>query len=537
MEQEARTILVVDDHEPDRVLLKTILQRAGYEVVLACDGAEAVDRALALKPHVVVTDLAMPVMDGLVATRTLRSRETTRFIPIIMISAHGEPEDLKAGLDAGADEYIIKPIRREEFLLRVASMCRLREAQLTINRTNESLQRQTQTLARLYQFSEEIVANSSVEEICKRTVEAAADLLDCRRVSLLLPDATRTAFRFGYAIGIDESFWRVNWVPINSPVAGRVFQTQHDVVVNQSQDQSTHQGRYEGDGYLSVPLFSTALRSVTGPVGVLNATDRRTTRDFDADDLQIVHQLAQTAAMAIENAHTRQQLDETRDSVIFSLARLSEYRHQETGMHLERVSALSVSLAEYLADDPRIPETIDQQFILDIGRAAPLHDIGKVAIPDHILLKPAALTDAEFDLLKNHTNIGAETLESVIRSGHEISFIQMAQEVARHHHERFDGTGYPDGLAGDAIPLAARIVCLADSYDAIRMPREYKPSRSHADATREILLASQTQFDPRLVQAYCALENVFRQTYEALSEEQTRLRKPSPEQVAVPAGT
>ena len=177
-------------------------------------------------------------------------------------------------------------------------------------------------------------------------------------------------------------------------------------------------------------------------------------------------------------------------------------------------------LAQHLANSARIPEAIDRQFLTDLRRAAPLHDIGKVAIPDTILRKPGRLTEAEFITMQNHTRIGAETLRAVIAKGHDTSFLQMAMDIALYHHERFDGRGYPEGLGGDEIPLSARLVCLADSYDAIRTQREYKPARSHGEATAEIRKGSGRQFDPRLVELYCNLREEFKRTYHALAEEQ-----------------
>jgi len=179
---------------------------------------------------------------------------------------------------------------------------------------------------------------------------------------------------------------------------------------------------------------------------------------------------------------------------------------------------LSLLLATQLATCPRVPEQIDDQFISDLGRAAPLHDIGKVAIPDSILLKPGKLTADEFETIKRHTTIGAQTLQAVMSNGHEVSFLVAAMDVAHYHHERYDGKGYPEGLVGENIPLCARIVCLADTYDAIRMKRDYKPAETHEFAFSEITRASGLQFDPQVVQAFLTVEEQFRETYDSHAE-------------------
>jgi putative two-component system response regulator len=270
--------------------------------------------------------------------------------------------------------------------------------------------------------------------------------------------------------------------------------------------------------FASLPLICEPLTSGDGPIGVLNVTDRAGGGEYTTEEIHVLRQFSRTAALALHSMLTRQKLDLTRDSIIFSLARLSEYRHRETGRHLERVRELSILLARQLAGDPAIGERIDEQYITDLGRAAPLHDIGKVAIPDAILLKPGRLSPEEFEAIKRHTVIGAAALRSVISGGHEAGFLQMAMDIARSHHERYDGRGYPDGLAGEAIPLSARIVCLADAYDAMRMKRDYKAAQTHARARREITAGAGGQFDPRIVEAFLALDEQFRQVCDRYAE-------------------
>jgi response regulator RpfG family c-di-GMP phosphodiesterase len=167
-----------------------------------------------------------------------------------------------------------------------------------------------------------------------------------------------------------------------------------------------------------------------------------------------------------------------------------------------RVQSYCRVLAESAAKIPLHADQIDENFIQLLECCAPLHDIGKVALPDHILMKPGKLTPEERILMQEHTTIGADTLQEVARQhGSAVVFLQMAIDIARHHHERFDGTGYPDRLAGTAIPLSARLVALADVYDALRSRRVYKPSLSHSAALQIMLAGSPGQFDPTLIPA------------------------------------
>jgi len=213
-------------------------------------------------------------------------------------------------------------------------------------------------------------------------------------------------------------------------------------------------------------------------------------------------------------------LVQARSALVLALAELVARRDIETGAHLLRLQHYCRSLAEEAAALPGFAGQIDPPFIELLECCAPLHDIGKVAVPDHILLKPGRLTDEERLVMQQHTVVAAETLEKVARRhGFAAAFLQMAVEIARHHHERYDGRGYPDRLAGDAIPPAARLVAVADVYDALRRQRVFKAAMSHAEAVETILRRSTGQFDPSLLAALSAchpeFERIFRECPDA----------------------
>jgi putative two-component system response regulator len=191
------------------------------------------------------------------------------------------------------------------------------------------------------------------------------------------------------------------------------------------------------------------------------------------------------------------------DATIHALARLAETRDLETGNHLLRTQAYMQALARQLRTDARFAERIDEQQITLLTKSAPLHDIGKVGVPDSVLLKPGRLSRDEFELMKTHALIGAEAIAAAELDGEQpMPFLQCAKQIARSHHERWDGRGYPDGLAGEAIPLPARLMALVDVYDALTSHRVYKPPIGHADACRLILAERGRHFDPALVDAF-----------------------------------
>jgi putative two-component system response regulator len=205
-----------------------------------------------------------------------------------------------------------------------------------------------------------------------------------------------------------------------------------------------------------------------------------------------------------------------RSALVLGLAKLVEHHDPETGAHLVRLQRYVRSLAEEAAGLPGLADQINPQFIQMLEYSVPLHDIGKVGLPDHILLKPGALEPAERLIMETHTVIGANTLRKVAQQhGAALGFLHMGIDIARHHHERYDGTGYPDRLAGSAIPLAARLVAVCDVYDTLRAQRPFRPALSHAAAVRVMIEESPGQFDPLLLQALerCApqFEAIFRE--------------------------
>lgn len=202
-------------------------------------------------------------------------------------------------------------------------------------------------------------------------------------------------------------------------------------------------------------------------------------------------------------ARTRE-IAATRDVAVFALAQLAESRDPETGAHLERMRSYAQLLAEQLAVEGPYTDVVDEAFLHDLFRSSPLHDIGKVGIPDAILLKPGCLNASEFDFLKRHTIIGAEALQRAAQHSGCGGFLAMAADVALFHHERFDGSGYPMGLAGQQIPLPARIVALADVFDALTSVRVYKAAYDPSVARAMIESESGKHFDPAIVAAFQA---------------------------------
>ncbi len=228
----------------------------------------------------------------------------------------------------------------------------------------------------------------------------------------------------------------------------------------------------------------------------------------------IIRDITDTKAMERRVLESNQLLDTSRQTAIFGLARLAECRDDATGAHLLRIREYTRILATELINIPGLEDIVTEHFIEDLCLSSVLHDIGKVGISDAILLKPDRLTETEFETMKLHCQYGGTALSGTEKDSESLSFLQTGREIALSHHERWDGSGYPNGLAGTDIPLSARIIALADVYDALTSSRVYKPAYTHEYARLLIVQESGYGFDPMIVDAFLRSERKFKDTRE-----------------------
>jgi putative two-component system response regulator len=259
-------------------------------------------------------------------------------------------------------------------------------------------------------------------------------------------------------------------------------------------------------GYVYVILLTARKLHEEKLEGLRAGADDFIPKPFDPSELLVRVQIAERILSL-----------ETRDVAIFAMARLAESRDPETGAHLERVRSYSKALAQYLSGLDKYRAEINMDYLRLIYLTSPLHDIGKVGIPDCVLLKPGRLNDQEFDIMKTHTTLGAETLDAALRQFPGVKFLQMGRDIALSHHERVDGTGYPQRLKGNSIPLCARIVAVADVYDALTSKRVYKEAFTHQITRSMIIDQAGTQFDPDVVDGFVHCESQFLDRFSASS--------------------
>ena len=265
------------------------------------------------------------------------------------------------------------------------------------------------------------------------------------------------------------------------------------------------------DDYLSKPFSLIQLQArVQAAVRLKEAQDRsdRLNRNL----------LAVNAELEGNLDARNSDLVQARNALVLALAKMVAHRDLETGARLQRLPRYCRVLAVEAGKIPHFAGQVDDNFIPMLECCAPVHDIGNVGLPDYIIRNPGKFTPEERMIMQTHTTIGADTLTEVARHhGFALAFLQTAIDIVRHHHERWEGTGYPDGLAGSAIPLSARMVTLGDAYDALRSRRVYKPALSHS-AVMQLMTESQGQFDPALLEVFQRCGDQFEQIYKQLSD-------------------
>ncbi|HKV45851.1 MAG TPA: MASE1 domain-containing protein [bacterium] len=372
---------------------------------------------------------------------------------------------------------------------------RLQLAQMT--------QRRALELETFYDLSRRLRAARGVDEMYPMIVEHAMHLLASEHGSLALLNADRASFTRVYTVGVSEEKSGSTF-PVEGTRSGRVVQTGVTFVTKDFRRESVpawmDASHYAGYG----PLIIVLLRSEEEIIGTLTLARRTTHAPFTEEEVHLLEGIAELAGTAIRRARLHDHLEQSYLEMVLALARAVDARDSYTADHSERIATRAVAIARTLGCP-----VIEVQ---DIHWGALLHDIGKLSVPDNILRKPGPLTDAEWDIMRQHPVVGEGILRSVER-------MRNVATLVRHHQERWDGTGYPDRLYGDEIPLGARILAVADAYSAITDDRAYSKGRSLEEAITEIRRCAGTQFDPRVVEAFCRVAKVERIDVLALNDQ------------------
>jgi len=520
-----RKVLIVDD---DVNLLSGLRRqfRNDFDLHTTASASEALEMIAAENPFaVVLSDYQMPEMDGVGLLQRVR-HDSPDTITIMLTGLADLEVAVSALHQGGIFRFLHKPCPAEiirdaikDGIERYRLVVAERQLTADLNSKNQQLQelneqleervnRRTAMIHRLHEFVTNLNGLDTLEDVADLVVATAIREAACRRGCLMLPDKTGQSLRVIAANGLPENLAKSLQVPVGRAISGRVFAEVQPVVLENQSELEEFSDRADAAFFDAAPLVSTVLVSPSGPIGVLNVADPEDGRPLSMEALAGLRAVADAAAIALRNQIRLLERNEARDAVIVALATLAEYRDPETGAHLQRVQAYCRLLSEALAAR-KYGRVINRAFIEAIVHSSPLHDIGKVGTPDHILLKPGRLTPEEFEVMKRHAVLGGDAIRDLIVQGRAQPFLQMGMEIAYHHHEKYDGSGYPAGLAGQDIPLPARIMALADVYDALTSRRPYKEPMPHERAAAIIREGRGRHFDPDVADAFDAQEAAF----------------------------
>lgn len=472
---KAQRILVVDDEPFITELCQRFLTAEGYEVQTALNGQEALRLFKPYQPDLVLTDIRMQGINGLELIQAVKQHRMD--IAIVVITGHGTLSTAIESMKLGVLGFLIKPFTHEELLTAVKQALE----KSALMKENMRLR----SLMPLFEATKTLVSEVNLDRLLDNVVTMVKKETGADRVSIMLldPDTkglTVKAF-VGFPTIVSERLHR----PLGQGIASRVAQTGQPLLIERGQIQDSGLVDLLKDenisSALSVPLVSQGVTT-----GVLNVATFREDQHFTQSDLELVSILAGQAAVAVENAKLYRKTQEHYRKTIEVLVTTLEIKDPYTKGHSIRVEQWACAIANVLRLSPDGIETVRM--------AGLLHDIGKIGNSEEILLKEARLTPEEFEQMKQHPRYSAKILESAGLS-------DVIVQSVLHHHEWYNGKGYPDGLSKDKIPIASRILLAADAVDAMSSDRPYRKALPIEKIKSVLKESSGSQFDPEVVEA------------------------------------
>lgn len=355
---------------------------------------------------------------------------------------------------------------------------------MSLERRESAIEEQFRTLTRL-----SAILNSTLDprEVQRRAMESATELMKAETGSLLLVDEEKNELYFEVALGEKGAQVKEIRLKIGEGIAGWVAEHGEPLIIGDVQNDPRFAKKADKkSSFVTRNMICVPVKIKEKTIGVLQAINRLE-GVFGQGDLELFQMLANQVAIAIDNARLMEDLRQTFYETAEALAEAIEKRDPYTGGHTKRVLTYSMATAEYMG---LTPEEMEQ-----LKLSAILHDIGKIGVEDRVLRKQGSLNDEEYGLMKGHPKMGAEIMEHVEK-------LKGIIPGMRHHHERFDGKGYPEGLKGSEIPLPARIIAAADTFDAMTSDRPYRKGLTDETAINELQKFAGIQFDPDVVRAF-----------------------------------
>ncbi len=500
-------ILIVDDDQEILDILSETLNRRGYNVQAAIDGREALLTYQKKQPSLVILDLMLPDMDGLEVFKRMRDDCGGRTVPILFLSSNGDLDTKLSSFDIGAEDYLVKPVSLEELNVKIErilnrtskarAMQEEREELVTeVNRgqenyaqVNKQLKKQILAMKTLFSVSQDLTRILDMDELINTfALTIIGELQISSMVFFTIQSSKSDVLTVTGLKGFSEE--KFGGLELNRQMEfcqwmeGR---TKPKKIVR-SDDQRWV--RRLPDIRLAVFEYACPIVIKGKLRGIVFTGPKLSQKDYTPYDLDMLQFLCNSAGVGMENVRLFKELQSTYLSTVKTLVSIIEAKDSYTKGHTERVA----DYAAAIADKMNLPR--EEQRLIAFG--AILHDIGKLGVLEQVLNKEDKLNDEEWEILKAHPEVGANIIENM-------EFLTGTVALVRHHHESFDGLGYPDGLKGEEIPLGARIITVADSFDAMITDRPYRKALSWNKAVKTLKDKSGVQFDPVVIDNFIEL--------------------------------
>lgn len=517
---EQTRILVVDDEPRICQFVKELLEREQYQIDTSLSGAEALELLEKSDYQLLISDLKMPGMDGFELIKHAKKRRPD--LATVMLTGYATIENAITALRFGIDDYITKPFNINDLKKIVKQTLNtrqiavennelfnhLKEANIELSfhkqklankvetvsqnlfECNKRLRQRINELSTINHISKAVTAVLDQEELFGRCLEMINERLEASHSSIMLLDEETNELvvkaskgkQLEHIIGMRQK--------VGEGIAGWVAENREPVLVGDVNMDT----RFSETKYLpfkAKSFVATPLSLNTRLLGVITVADKMSGEEFSGSDVSLLATLAAPISIAIENSQLYETLEENCFKTVKALATSLDAKCPYTSGHSQRVADYALQIADLLNLSKKEKDLLHH--------ATQLHDIGKIGISETILNKPGKLTTEEFDTIKQHPVTGEKILEP-------LDFLKDVSLLIRNHHERWDGSGYPDGMKGDEIPLLTRIMTIADAFDAMTSERTYRPSKPIEDALSELNNFAGRQFDPDLVHAFITKE-------------------------------
>lgn len=470
-------VLIVDDEESTVTICKFALQRLGMEVDTALTASEALGKIRQEAFDLAIIDWILPDGSGMALFRIMRERLPQ--LVGILITGQNVADTNREAFEAGFWSFLPKPFTISEFQATVERAA----SYIKAIRERERLE----LMISLSQLAQQITASLELDEVLRKILDLALRQSRADKASIMLVDQSISPPRLKLvaAEGLSPDLLSIE-VPIGEGIAGQVALTGSPLLINTKtiHQFSPHSLHYQGAG----SALCLPLKVANRVVGVLNLTKFSSEEPFSESDIRLYLILATQAALAIENAHLHRKIREGYLAALASFCKYAENLMPYRQGHSMRVGIYAKRLGEVVGVSKRDAE--------EVRIAALIQDLGLLLVPKEVLAKPGKLTEEEWSLIRNHPIWSIDLIDP------PAILTETIETAVKHHHERFDGTGYPEGLKGDEIPMPARLLAVADTFDALCSERPHRPAYSTEQALSEMRKVAGSQLDPDLTDAF-----------------------------------